>query len=319
MTHDNPTRNAGASEFVTIDREKLRVLIRSAGVLLQNSRACVEIHYGLALVGEPGWLADCAKAIEEAQAMLASAPSPEPVEGRSASEAFKELEALLKASLSLGSEGSLQRLFDACTRARRFLESAALLSVPVSGGGDFQDRVRVWLLECFGQEISDDTTERNHRFLEESLELVQALGCTRSEAHQLVDYTFSRPVGNAPQEVCGVVVTLSALCSAAGISMLGEAETELCRIWGKIDTIRAKQAAKPKHSPLPERPSPPAPDTGEIGKGLLEAKRSLERSKGYFTSDEEWFGFLQLKEIFRRMDAAATRLAELERAGEERK
>ncbi|MGT2505727.1 hypothetical protein [Cupriavidus basilensis] len=29
-------------------------------------------------------------------------------------------------------------------------------------------------------------------------------------------------------------------------------ETELARIWAKVEQIRAKQAAKPKHSPLPE-------------------------------------------------------------------
>jgi hypothetical protein len=28
-------------------------------------------------------------------------------------------------------------------------------------------------------------------------------------------------------------------------------ETELARIWTKVEAIRAKQAAKPKHSPLP--------------------------------------------------------------------
>jgi hypothetical protein len=51
-------------------------------------------------------------------------------------------------------------------------------------------------MACFGPEISADTRERNHRFLEESVELVQACGCTVSEAHQLVDYTYGRPVGD---------------------------------------------------------------------------------------------------------------------------
>ena len=73
----------------------------------------------------------------------------------------------------------------------------------------------------------------------------------RELAHQLVDYTYGRPVGEARQEVGGVVTTLSALCSAQGIDMHDAAEAELARIWTKIDVIRAKQAAKPKHSPLP--------------------------------------------------------------------
>jgi hypothetical protein len=115
----------------------------------------------------------------------------------------------------------------------------------------FQRRVQAWLMECFSMEVCRDRTERNHRFLEESLELVQALGCTRDEAHQLVDYVFNRPVGDPVQELGGVMVTVAALCWPNELDMYDAAEKELARIWQKIDVIRAKQAAKPKHSPLP--------------------------------------------------------------------
>lgn len=117
----------------------------------------------------------------------------------------------------------------------------------------FQSRVQPWLLECFGAKIAVDRTERNHRFLEESLELVQSLGCTASEAHQLVDYVFGRPVGDPPQEVGGTMVTLAALCLANGLDMHDAGEVELSRISVPelVAKIRAKQAAKPKHSPLP--------------------------------------------------------------------
>ncbi|WP_457817370.1 hypothetical protein, partial [Staphylococcus aureus] len=41
------------------------------------------------------------------------------------------------------------------------------------------------------------------------------------------------------------------------MDMHAAGETELARIWTKVDQIRAKQAAKPKHSPLPiAQPSP---------------------------------------------------------------
>jgi len=116
----------------------------------------------------------------------------------------------------------------------------------------FQKRNRDWVLACFGPTVAGDTIERNHRFLEESLETIQSLGCTREEAHQLVDYVFDRPVGDPAQEVGGTLTTLAALCSANGLDMNLCAETELARVWSKIDVIRAKQAAKPKHSPLPE-------------------------------------------------------------------
>ncbi|AJX60050.1 hypothetical protein [Burkholderia pseudomallei] len=117
----------------------------------------------------------------------------------------------------------------------------------------FMKRVQSWMLECFGAEISADVLERNHRFFEEAGELVQACGMTREEAHALVDYTWSRPAGEPTQEVGGVMVTLAAHCLANGIDMHAAGETELARINvpETITKIRAKQAAKPKHSPLP--------------------------------------------------------------------
>lgn len=115
----------------------------------------------------------------------------------------------------------------------------------------FQARVQPWMMECFGPMIAGDREERNHRFLEEALELVEACGCTASEAHQLVDYVYGLPIGEPHQEVGGVMVTLAALCLANSLDMHEAGETELARVWTKVEVIRAKQAAKPKHSPLP--------------------------------------------------------------------
>lgn len=125
---------------------------------------------------------------------------------------------------------------------------------PPKQEGNFQVRVDAWIQHCFGAAIGADKVERNHRFIEEALELVQAGGCTRSEAHQLVDYVYGRPVGELGQEVGGVMNTLAALCTAQGVDLSAEAEKELARVWTKSDAIRAKQATKPKHSPLPEIP-----------------------------------------------------------------
>lgn len=128
----------------------------------------------------------------------------------------------------------------------------------------FQARVQPWLMECFGAMIAGDREERNHRFFEEAGELVQACGMSASEAHQLVDYVWNRPVGDKHQEVGGVMVTLAALCLANELDMHAAAETELARIWTKVEAIRAKQAAKPKHSPLPIAAPPAA--SAESGK-----------------------------------------------------
>lgn len=122
----------------------------------------------------------------------------------------------------------------------------------LDGHISFQLRVRRWMLACFGEAIAYDTAERSHRFLEEALELVQSLGCSKEDAHTLVEYVYGRPVGEPYQEVGGVKVTLAALCEAAGLDESAHGETELARIWTKIDAIRAKQAAKPKIGPCPE-------------------------------------------------------------------
>ncbi|WP_182342698.1 Lar family restriction alleviation protein [Comamonas koreensis] len=116
----------------------------------------------------------------------------------------------------------------------------------------FQQRVQPWMMECFGVEHAADRKKRNQHFLEEALELVQSTGWTQSEAHQLVDYVYGRPWGEPAQEVGGVMVTLAALCLANGLDMHQAGESELARIWSNVDSIRARQAAKPSFSPLPQ-------------------------------------------------------------------
>ncbi len=115
----------------------------------------------------------------------------------------------------------------------------------------FQFRVRPWLVECFGEEKATSKTERMNRFVEEAIELAQACGATRDTVRKLVDYVYGRPPGEASQEVGGVMLTLAALCLAENIEMDAAGETELARVWTKIDAIRAKNANAPHNSPLP--------------------------------------------------------------------
>lgn len=116
-----------------------------------------------------------------------------------------------------------------------------------------QKRVAAWMEECFTPEIIADKVERTDRFVEEALELAQATGWSADRAHALVDYVFSRPVGELPQEVGGVMVTLAALCNTFDINIDTEATREIDRITRPeiMLKIRAKQAAKPTGSALP--------------------------------------------------------------------
>lgn len=115
----------------------------------------------------------------------------------------------------------------------------------------FQVRVQPWMTACFGAAISADKVERGDRLLEEVFEALQSGGYDPARIAPLRDYVWSRNVGEPAQEVGGVMVTLAAYCLAFDIDMHTAGETELARIWTKVDQIRAKQAAKPVGSALP--------------------------------------------------------------------
>ena len=123
----------------------------------------------------------------------------------------------------------------------------------------FQNRVAPWMQECFGPEISADKLERGDRLLEEVLELLQSGDYPADRVAALTQYVWSREKGEPAQEVGGVMVTLAAYCLAHGLDMHDAGETELARIWTKVEKIRAKQAAKPTGSALPIALEP-APD-----------------------------------------------------------
>lgn len=115
---------------------------------------------------------------------------------------------------------------------------------------NFQTRVWLWVLGTFGVSHSLDKHQRACRFLEEALELAQASGVSEEEVGILTKYTYGRPVGSFDSEAGGVMVTLSALCSAHEKDLMDIAEEELLRNWERQPQIRAKQAAK-LEGPLP--------------------------------------------------------------------
>jgi len=152
--------------------------------------------------------------------------------------------------------------------------------------GSFQQRVAPWMQACFGPEISADRIERNFRFLEEALELVQACGCTADEVRQLVDYTFGRPIGEPGQEVGGVMVTLAALCLGHGLDMHEAADTELARIWKLKDKIRAKHDSKKHRTPLPGETQEPIREHCGGHCGINCESRAAERFQRVGTEDD---------------------------------
>lgn len=110
----------------------------------------------------------------------------------------------------------------------------------------FQMNVWDWFKKCFPDPKYKNPRERTFRFVEEAIELAQACGASREEVSRIADYVYGRPVGEIRQEVGGVMVTLSTLCSVHKICLSDAAEKELARIDTPevIFKIREKQATK---------------------------------------------------------------------------
>lgn len=150
----------------------------------------------------------------------------------------------------------------------------------------FQARVAPWMAATFSPEICADKLERCDRLLEETFELIQALGYPAERVATLRDYTWSRPVGEPSMEVGGVMVCLAALCLEAGLDMHEAAEAELARIWTMVEKIRAKQLTKPKGSPLPQPPES-QPSLRDVTEAELEV---MARA-----SDPEWWANFDMR------------------------
>jgi hypothetical protein len=131
----------------------------------------------------------------------------------------------------------------------------AHLATEAEPSGPFQPRVEPWMRECFGDVIPFDKVERGDRLLEEVFELLQSCGYDPDRVLELRRYVWGRPVGEPAQELGGVMVTLAAYSLAFGLDMHGAGETELARIWTKVEAIRAKQAAKPRGIACPIDPA----------------------------------------------------------------
>lgn len=127
----------------------------------------------------------------------------------------------------------------------------------------WQARVIDWMRRCFVHNGSITPEQRSFRFVEEALELAQAIGTSRDEVTQLVDYVYSRPVGTPTQEIGGVMVTLAGVASSISADVDACLETELARCEANIEKIRAKDLSKPERAGL----LPALSSTADKGEG----------------------------------------------------
>lgn len=136
---------------------------------------------------------------------------------------------------------------------------------------DFQARSAAWMEVAFEGDPTD-LAERVARFGEESLELQQALGLTREDAHRLVDYVFDRPAGTPATEFGQAHSTLALLAAFTGHDLQACGEAELARVSSPefIAKLRGKRATRHGRGPLPGFSAPgtselPAPVEADRG------------------------------------------------------
>lgn len=106
-------------------------------------------------------------------------------------------------------------------------------------------RVAEWVYDRFGETCLMDKKERNLRVLEEAIELCQTAGITPEEVDIVSKHVFSRPVGEAHQELAGVFVSLLASFWAHGLDPQMVLHEEIERVLSvPKEVILAKQQYK---------------------------------------------------------------------------
>jgi len=112
--------------------------------------------------------------------------------------------------------------------------------------GRRQAAILDWCHRAFGANGGDaDVPTRGRRFLEEALELFQANGGSVEDALRLAWYVFNRPVGEVPQEIGGVMVTLYALAEVLGLSVEECEVAEIDRVLSKpVEYFQKRQQEK---------------------------------------------------------------------------
>ena len=118
---------------------------------------------------------------------------------------------------------------------------------------EFQEGVHKWVVDTLGKECAFDIHSRASRFCEETFEFLQTCGYPKEHIYQILEYTYSRPQGDAKEEAGDVQITFNALCYAKGIDVEESGALALERMYDPevIAKVKAKAALKQKGSPLP--------------------------------------------------------------------
>lgn len=90
-----------------------------------------------------------------------------------------------------------------------------------------------WATRCFGPEHVTNWGIRALRLVEEAIELCQALGVPKEKVLLCTETVYARPVGDAQQELGGVLLTTHILCESMALDADDIFERELRRVLKK--------------------------------------------------------------------------------------
>lgn len=90
-----------------------------------------------------------------------------------------------------------------------------------------------WAIRAFGTAHVANSKICALRLLEEAIELAQAEGVLRCMVDHCVEVVYSRPVGDANQEIGGVLMTSAVYCGCKGLDLEEALRIELDRVLAK--------------------------------------------------------------------------------------
>lgn len=105
-----------------------------------------------------------------------------------------------------------------------------------------QNKIDFWVKRCFGFQ---SLRIRSLRFLEESIELVQASDITYEDCLRILEQVYNKPKGDPFDEIGDVVLNLASLSSWYGEDIEKSGYSTLYKLFSSDDgEIRKKQSEK---------------------------------------------------------------------------
>lgn len=146
---------------------------------------------------------------------------------------------------------------------------------PVAQWEANQKAVYQWAVDTFGEHATIKT-ERAARLVEESIELAQAVGLPHGIITKLTERVYSRPVGDVPRELGGVVLTVLAAAECLGLSAAEEGRREFDRVLNLPKDHFQRKVAEKEAAGVENIARHPSHPTGSVD--LAQAVKDAERN-----------------------------------------